>query len=208
MKALLFIALLCSVFLSTGLSAQESKVDIDFTDTPLPNILQEIKRQSDIKLAYDARNLRSIIMSVQLSDVDVKSAFDSLLIELPYEAVFIKSTWLIIPSENYVKSQSSEPKRDFKVSGRLINSQNGQALPYANVSLQGSLGGAVSNLDGYFSIPNVRSDSIPLCFSYVGFRTRCIDLREHETENMIVQLEPTNTYLLAVEVIAEQESDD
>lgn len=196
--------LLFSYILIIQVQAQETNLSLDFENRPLTEVLREIKRQAGIKLAYDARALRDLKLSVFLQSNDVESALNTCLKDTGYEAVLIKNTWLIIPRE--VMSPGSEEviKRNFRVSGRLLDSSTDEPLPYANISLKGNHGGAMTNLDGYFNIPLVAVDTVPLCFSYVGYRTLCVDLAEHETENMVVRLDRRNTFLLAVDVYGKQ----
>ncbi len=184
--------------------AQENTVSLNFTDTPITEVLREIKRQTGIKLAYDARALREVEISIKTETSDVEQALGTVLQNSGYEAVFIKKTWLVIPLEIRIDDKERKVKRNFRVSGRLVDSNTGEPLPYANISLQGRSGGAMSNLDGYFSMPSVSIDTIPLCISYVGYRSRCVDLAAHETENMAIKMERANTYLLAVDVIGKQ----
>lgn len=199
------IILLLSLIGFLSLNAQT--VTGDYVNTPISEILKDIKIQSDIKLAFDAKVMREIRATVQFEYLSVKDALLKALEHTNYEIIYIKNTWLVIPKEDVINKERKELKRNFKVSGRLIDATSGEALAYANISLKRRSGGAVSNLDGYFNLSNVAFDSIPLCVSYVGYRTRCIDLRAHETENMLIKLERADTYLKVVQVKDRQSAD-
>ena len=183
------------------------KISGSYVEQPLSEILKDIKTQSGIKLAYDARIMRDITKTVRLNSVSIKAALDLSLEGTDYEVVYIKQTWLVIPKEDVLSKNRADYKRDFKVSGRLIDATSGEPLAYANISLKDITGAAVSNLDGYFNLSHVAIDSIPLCISYVGYTTRCIDLGEHETENMLIKLQRTDTYLMVVEIKDRQTAD-
>jgi hypothetical protein len=56
------------------------------------------------------------------------------------------------------------------VSGTVKDSQNGEPLPGANISLTGTGLGAISDMSGRFSIKNVPPGSYTLRVTYVGYR--------------------------------------
>jgi outer membrane receptor protein involved in Fe transport len=67
-----------------------------------------------------------------------------------------------------------------KVAG-VVTDQSGSALPGVNVSLDGTTQGAVTNVDGYYVILNVRPGSYTLRATFIGFTT---ELRENIRVNV------------------------
>ncbi len=57
------------------------------------------------------------------------------------------------------------------ITGKITDSETGHALPGANVSLPGTSQGAVSGLDGVYSIPNVTPGSCRIRVTYIGYET-------------------------------------
>ena len=53
----------------------------------------------------------------------------------------------------------------------VVTDQSGASLPGVNVSIEGTLQGAISDVEGYYVILNVRPGSYTVVASYVGFRT-------------------------------------
>ena len=62
------------------------------------------------------------------------------------------------------------------VSGSVIDSQTGEVLPYANVSLLRTDRGSSTNLDGRFVIPSVPFETCSLRVTYIGYAERVLQL--------------------------------
>ena len=73
-----------------------------------------------------------------------------------------------------------------KIAGRVTDTENGQPLPGVGVTIAGTLMGASTNVDGYYSILNVPPGTYTVQFSLVGYtKTR--------VENVRVVMELTST---------------
>ena len=70
------------------------------------------------------------------------------------------------------------------ISGTVVD-DNGIPLPGANVVVQNTSTGTVTDFDGNFSIDNVASDAI-LTFSYVGFATQNVPVNGQSTINVVL----------------------
>lgn len=55
------------------------------------------------------------------------------------------------------------------ISGIVKNSETGERLPFANVIIKGTSKGVTTNVDGYFSLLNVTTDSLRLQIQYIGY---------------------------------------
>ncbi len=62
------------------------------------------------------------------------------------------------------------------VTGIVKDSNTGENLPFANVSLKGSRIGTPTNLDGHFTLLNVPTDTSTLLISYVGYAIKELKL--------------------------------
>ena len=97
------------------------------------------------------------------------------------------------------------PARAATVSGFVRSAATGEALDYANVFLQGTSYGDMTNAKGFYSIPGVPAGEYTLAFSFIGYalETRPITLVEGESVLLSVELRPQAIQLDAVEVKAE-----
>ena len=83
-----------------------------------------------------------------------------------------------------------------RISGRVTDARTGDELPGVNVQLEGTSIGAVSDVDGYFTIIGVRPGLYRVRASYVGYAARVL-------ENVRVNLDQTTplSFTLAEEDI-------
>ena len=81
-----------------------------------------------------------------------------------------------------------------KISGRIIDKENGEPLPAVNILLEGTSLGAASDFQGYYTILNVPPGNYTLKVTMMGYKTvRATDVkvRIDLTTKVDVQLEPT-----------------
>ncbi|MDT0644157.1 DUF5686 family protein [Zunongwangia sp. F363] len=80
------------------------------------------------------------------------------------------------------------------ISGRIVNSENGEPLPYSKISFGKEQ--VLTNIDGSFRI-NYTQDSLKLQISYVGFRSKTLKVSP-TVEYVLVELQPVVEELSAV----------
>ncbi|WP_346862681.1 TonB-dependent receptor [uncultured Draconibacterium sp.] len=76
------------------------------------------------------------------------------------------------------------------VSGRIVDSANGESLPGVTIVVSGTTTGTVSNIDGDYRI-NVPSDSKQLEFSMIGFEKQIITLDAVDVINVSMKTKTT-----------------
>ena len=72
-----------------------------------------------------------------------------------------------------------------KVTGTVVDA-NGEPIIGASVQVKGTKTGAVTDLDGHFTINNVK-DGQDLTISYVGFTTQTVTLKGSAPVNVTLQ---------------------
>lgn len=68
-------------------------------------------------------------------------------------------------------SASSFSQRSGKITGRIIEGSNNEALPYANVTLKGTSLGAVTDNDGLFILSNVSPGNYTVVLMFIGYQS-------------------------------------
>ncbi|MEX0720893.1 MAG: TonB-dependent receptor [Balneolaceae bacterium] len=61
-----------------------------------------------------------------------------------------------------------------KIAGRVVEESSGEPLPGVNVSIVGTQKGAVTDVEGYYTILNVTPDTYELQASFLGFQTNIV----------------------------------
>lgn len=97
-------------------------------------------------------------------------------------------------------------RRKLTVSGRVTDEATGESLPFVNVYVQGTQQGTESNVDGYFTLLNVPTDTHTLVLSYIGYNDQLLHLNpEAPLSELTVGMVTSSTQLGEVVVTAERE---
>jgi TonB-linked SusC/RagA family outer membrane protein len=101
------------------------------------------------------------------------------------------------PSGNNLPG-SAAYQQQIKVSGTVTDMSNSQAMPGVNIQIKGSTVGAISDVDGKFTL-TVSNPDATLVFSFIGYVTREVALDGQTTIN--VDLTPQVSQLSEVVVV-------
>jgi len=93
------------------------------------------------------------------------------------------------------------------ISGKIRDKETGESIPCASVAVAGTQRGAVANVEGFFSIPDLEAGPIELIFMSMGYKRleRQLNLTEGNDQNLSISLKPEA--LLMETVVVEAESD-
>jgi ferric enterobactin receptor len=92
------------------------------------------------------------------------------------------------------KTYFGDPKNfNFTLSGIVRDRQTGEGLPFATVQIRGINKGVTTNIDGYFTLVKVPSDTSVLVVQYVGYQKMEVYLTpETAKRNLLIQLSAAN----------------
>jgi hypothetical protein len=104
---------------------------------------------------------------------------------------------------NVTKTYFGAPiKHDYTLTGVVRDKVTGENLPFAMVLVKGTSIGTTTNMDGFFSIPKVPSDTSTIIVKYVGFNPTLLFLTPAlPSKNITIHLASTSTNLEAVTVL-------
>ncbi|MBC8179783.1 TonB-dependent receptor [candidate division KSB1 bacterium] len=102
-------------------------------------------------------------------------------------------------------AQKAKSKSDIK--GYVKDVKTGEALPYANIIIQDTNRGTITNTDGYFVLVNVPVGLCSLQVDYIGYKSQTIELQNVSGGLPIftVEMEPSVIELEGVMVTAQAE---
>ena len=88
------------------------------------------------------------------------------------------------------------------VKGVLFDEGNGEAIPFANVVLDGTTHGCATDINGFFLINKVKEGTYTLRVKYVGYEeySEQITLSKGKTLTKTIHLKPAAQMLKAVEI--------
>ncbi|TNE69411.1 carboxypeptidase-like regulatory domain-containing protein [bacterium] len=90
----------------------------------------------------------------------------------------------------------------FELKGAIIDASSKETLPAANISIEGTYSGTITNSDGRFVLP-VRSFPVTLVIRYIGYETQKITLKTMPNESLEIQMKPVSYELENVDVTGE-----
>jgi ferric enterobactin receptor len=100
------------------------------------------------------------------------------------------------PAKNY----------NFTLSGKLVDVNSVEALPFATISLKGKPVGVTTNADGQFTILKVPTDTSTILISYLGYKKTEFKLTPLLSKsNLIIEVEPLSSQLQEITISAEKE---
>ena len=149
-------------------AADYPKVTLNVSDVPVEQVLKKIEQQTDYRFSFKESVLAglppvSINCRNQLLDKVLKKLFEKT--SLTYEIVSAKSI-VIIPK---AKASKPEPKKAStrNISGKITD-KSGEPLIGVTVMAKGTTTGAITDIDGNFTLPDVTPGQ-EVTLSYVGY---------------------------------------
>ena len=128
-----------------------------------------------MKFEYDKDLIKDVRISTSFGKSSLENGMKSILegTHLDFEIKPARTVALFLKDEKPKVDWSNvvPTRRDFNVSGIVRDKKTGETLPFANVLLKNSSNGVTTNIDGYFTLFNVPTDTVMLLVSYIGYQT-------------------------------------
>jgi ferric enterobactin receptor len=212
------------IFLSASLciyaqNVAKARVDGLYMD-PLDKVLDQLTKETGVqfdfnreKLAlihYEARNF-SLPLTEFLNQICKQNRLKYYVDE---KGVVIIFDMFEDPRETSVlgrgvaaKTYTGKPEKfNFALTGKTIDKQSGESLPFVNITIKGTTLGAASNVDGFFNIQRVPTDTSTLIVSYMGYETRYVYLTpQSPTSSITIELAQAATQLQNITVTGQKE---
>lgn len=203
-----FLFLLFFIAISWTSYAQEFKaikIKENFSDERLDLIFLDLKIKYQLEFEYDKKLVDQIRVSASIPRTNVDNAMRILLEEtgLGYELVGSNTVKITDrPKEVKILAAVSQPTRsNFSVTGVIKDKDSGETLPFATVLVDGTANGVSANVDGYFTLFEVPSDTVLLEVQYLGYQTRMFRLDPSmDINNLKIDLLPSAHSLAEVVV--------
>lgn len=185
------ICLLISTFMLFQLSANtvmsQKKVDFNYQNVPLKQILNEIKGQTGYHFFYNVNEINDN----QITSLKANSeTTQQILKRLSDKANFnykISGNQIVLTKKIASKSRSLERE----ITG-TINDDQGMPLPGASVVVKGTTIGTQTDFDGNFTL-EVPDDTTIISISFIGFKTVEVDITGKDS--IVLNLEPSAAQL-------------
>ncbi len=172
-SSLLFALPNAPFFLEKMLQEDSTRISASFDEVPLHRVLKTIQKDFNYSFAYDGKALKQFIVTARFTKASINEVLDELCYSRGLNYENVDGTFVIFKQERVTAHTKVSPTRtNFTVEGRILDASSLEPLPFANVREKGEQMGASSNLEGYFQLFNVSSDTAEMVISYIGYQTQ------------------------------------
>nr|WP_320119380.1 carboxypeptidase-like regulatory domain-containing protein [uncultured Marinifilum sp.] len=203
----LLVALLCLIHfnLASQNTILDKKLSLNYSNISIDNALDSIAKKGNCYFTYNSdlfksrNNINLSTNNEELEGILRKIIPDSTL-NFHADGPHI----VIVPVKYHTTKNISKtviPYISYRnISGKIADSSNKKALPYASVGIRGKHIGTISNQDGEFTL-SISSNNITdtLVFSYVGYKNSEIPISK--ITNKPIQISLKENFISLQEVI-------
>ncbi len=202
-----YISLIIVLLLSAKANAQVI-INKSYFGKTQTQIIKDLAKSYYLDIDYNPKDLKKgIAPSITFKDMPLDKAMDKLLngsglnYEIYEKLVIIRKNGTEIVLEKKVYKR----KTNFNISGVVKDISTGEALPYSQILVRGTTNGTTSNVDGYFTLFKVPTDTSILEVTYLGYDKKNIFLTpEMVSASLTVELASRATQLGEVVIRAER----
>ncbi|MFC2123762.1 TonB-dependent receptor domain-containing protein [Bacteroidota bacterium] len=185
-------------------------VNKHYSNKNLEGILLDLAKSYKFRLDYDKEVLPKgdvstrIYIKKPLSEV-LQDLFSGTGLFYEFERHNILVVKGTAPEET-VEVVFKPTRQNFSLTGKVIEERSGESLPFATVMIKSNRKGTTTNQDGFFSLPQVPTDTSTLVFHYMGFTTLNLKLTPNLISDLLViEMESADTQLEEVVISAKAE---
>lgn len=164
-------------------------VDLDFVETSLEEVLDEISNQSGVVFSFNPKRIpldEKITYRVQGGNLNDVLADLAVLLDIEFERVEEQ----IVIRPNTV--EELEAQNEYTISGFIKDESSGESMIGTTVMLEETGGGVICNPYGFYSI-TLPEGTYTLQYSFVGYKTvrRKVELTSNKSLNVdLVEFAP------------------
>jgi ferric enterobactin receptor len=186
----------------------------------LKNTLEFFKTKYGFKINYDDVEIKDFYVTYLFNNATAEQAVETCLRETPLKYTMTEDGEFSIYDPRKVqaakvaadklKFQGKSVQQNFNLKGIVKDAKSGEPLPFVNIVIVAESKGATSNVDGYFTLMKVPSDTCTLEVSYIGYKLKTIYLspkkvKALEGQDFLIELEQENAILEEIVVSADRE---
>lgn len=191
-------------------SQKEKEITASYQNKLLLLVIADLEARHQFKFDYELEEINEVRVTTSFRKVSLDIAMQLILNKtgLIHE---IKPPNIIIIKKGVKKIEADpttdEPTTfDFTLKGIIKDANSGETLPFANVSVKNTNNGTAANVDGYFTLFNVPSDTAVLVIRYLGYQTEYFRLTpKMNKKDLEIKLDNTVNELSEILILGEDE---
>ncbi len=219
---LVTLVLTTTFFISNQLKAQSDDIRIKeyYWVTPLNKVLNDFQHKYGIQIVYDSTFTAKFKFSDKgrygADGTTVERAFNSICNDIPQLSFYINEDQVVYLEKKELSTKKVEianskylgpaEKHDITLSGVITDAQTGESLPFASIKVRGSTNGTSTNMDGYYTLFKVPTDTTALEVNYMGYTPITYFLNpQMELSEVNISLTPSTASLKEVVIETQRE---
>lgn len=176
--------MLCFTFgLSASVVAQQERVSLDLKDVSIKVLFGEIQRQTNLSFVFNTEQTQKLgLISIRVDNETVENVLRKVLANTKMTFEFEKNLIIIRPEPD------KKGVEKLTITGK-VKDERGETLPGVTIRIKNTTLGFVSDVDGNFKFDIPRQDTIVLVFSFVGYKTQEVNLKDNKPLNITLEEE-------------------
>lgn len=190
MKLLLFLSLFSfSVAFASNVNAQKNILSINVKNESIAQVLEMIEKETGYQFYYNSK-LVDVNKKVSLTaeSEELVSVLNELFTSSDISYRIIGQD--IILAREEMRTAKLDQEKQVEVSGTVILGNDNQPAPGVTVSVAGTSIGTTTDIDGKYSLM-VPASTVEITFSYIGYRTKTIKVKDRLLFQLVVMEEST-----------------
>lgn len=166
--------------------SQKTRLTVDFRETSLAKVLQDLETKSEFYFLYNERLLNvDRNVSLRANDETITAILDRLFAgtDVTYTVLDRK----IILAPEFLTETSAQQR---SVSG-TVRDETGAAMPGVSIQLQGTQTGQLTDADGRYSLQYADDDAV-LIFSFIGYIAQDVALNGRSVIDVVLMEDVVN----------------
>jgi iron complex outermembrane receptor protein len=194
--AILIIVVSVSNVFATPTYSQEAKVSLNMENKSLGQVLDEIESQSEFYFIFNQKQIDvNRVVNIQEDNKLITDILPELFKGTNVNYVVFDRKILLTtdPIENNLLAIASgtEPQQK-NISGTVTDASTGEVLAGVNILVKGTTIGAISDVNGKYSITSALDQNATLVFSFIGYVKQEIAVAGKTVINAAIAAELTN----------------
>ncbi len=170
--------------ISANVYSQKQKVSFKFENISLQELIWEIQKQTDFVFMYgeeDIRNVRNL--SVEAIESDAVSVLRECIEGSDIEIEVVDEVVVVMKKRVLLEEQMEASAIEIK--GKVTD-KDGEPLPGTTILELGTMNGVTADANGEYKL-TVNNAKSKLKFSFVGFETQLIEVKDQKVINVVLK---------------------
>ena len=195
-KSKLFRALLILLLIAVPVQWAAAQLTLSTPRTTLGTVIKQIQSQSKYQFFYNDKLSTVTVEPLKVKDASLEQVLNTLLKnkDISYK---IEENIIYLSEKENSDSLQQQSGKERTITGQVVDAK-GEPLIGVSILVKGTTDGAITDLDGNFTIA-ISGSKAQLEFSYIGYRKKTVDVGDLGVIN--VKMESDNQLLSEVVVV-------